>query len=164
MRQNNSQNGMTTGKILIIVAIVCIGGMVLFGGIGAAVVVPNLLASRKAANEASAIATLRSIHAAEVTYYATTGDENYGDFSKLSAANLLDASFKGTGMTKNGYTMTVSLPASAPYSKYCATAEPIEPGANANYFGVSGDGRIYRHTAPLKCSDGVLVTAGMPLN
>ena len=74
-------------------------------GIIAAIAIPNLLASRMAANEGSAIYSLRQIFAAESMYYENF--EKYGTLEELAAQNLIDPRL-GAG-TKNGYNFTVVL-------------------------------------------------------
>jgi type II secretory pathway pseudopilin PulG len=76
-------------------------------GIIAAIAIPNLLASRRAANEASAMSTLRTLHSAEATYQATRGEGQYGTLSQLAAEGLIDSKL-ATG-TKNGYNFSVEL-------------------------------------------------------
>ena len=76
-------------------------------GIIAAIAIPNLLASRRAANEGSAMASLRTLHSAEATYQATRGEGKYGTLSELAAEGLIDSKL-ATG-TKNGYNFTVEL-------------------------------------------------------
>jgi hypothetical protein len=73
----------------------------------AAIAIPNLLASRRAANEGAAQSSLRTLHAAEATYQATKGAGNFGTLSELAAEGLIDSRL-ATG-TKSGYKFTVEL-------------------------------------------------------
>ena len=76
-------------------------------GIIAAIAVPNLLAARRAANEGSAMSSLRTLASAEATYQATTGEGKFGTLTELAAVNLIDSKL-ATG-TKNGYKFTVEV-------------------------------------------------------
>src|SRR6476619_7532473 len=95
-----NQKGFSLVELLVVVIIIAIV---------AAIAIPNLLASRRSANEASAISSLRTIHSAEATYQATQGNNtNYGDLAALRAATspdpngLIDTAL-GSG-SKSGYT------------------------------------------------------------
>src|SRR5947207_12630474 len=83
-------------ELLIVVAII---------GIIAAIAIPNLLASKRAANEGSAIASLRTMTGAEATYQSTKGAGQYGSLTDLQTEGLID-SVLGAG-TKSGYAYTV---------------------------------------------------------
>lgn len=72
-----------------------------------AIAVPNILAARNAANEGSAISSLRTIMSAEMTYQATTGRGRYGTLTELAQAGLIDAELASG--RKNGYRFSVVL-------------------------------------------------------
>src|SRR6185436_1426892 len=57
----------------------------------AAIAIPNLLASRRAANESAAIRSLKILHGAEQTYQATKGKGNYGTPGELQGYSLISA-------------------------------------------------------------------------
>jgi type IV pilus assembly protein PilA len=145
-----NQKGFSLVELLVVVIIIAII---------AAIAIPNLLASRRAANEASAISTLRTIHSAEVTYQAVAGNNiNYGTLASLLAVGLVDATLGTAPVSKSGYNFAETISA-APSTLYCATAAPTTPtGATATgtrYFSVAADGVIYQSTAAATCAAGV---------
>ena len=74
-------------------------------GIIMAIAIPNLMASYRAANEGSAIHSLRTISQAEATFQSTFG--SYGTLEELYASNLIDLEL-GSG-AKNGYAFKVTV-------------------------------------------------------
>jgi type II secretory pathway pseudopilin PulG len=105
----------------------------------AAIAIPNLMAARRSANEASAIATIRTISSAEQVYTATVG-KRCGDLKTLAAANLVDPTIAAG--ERSGYRfMVVALPTAGGDCAIHAT--PLSPshGTRSFYFS-SEDGEI----------------------
>ena len=149
------ENGFSLVELLVVVIII---------GIVAAIAIPSLLASRRAANEASAISSLRTIHSAQVTYHATTGGNvNYAaNLAGLSGAGLIDTALSSGA--KSGYDFVASGAANI----YCATATASTQGTTGvRSFAVSEPGVIYSYAAAIPantCAVGVFtVGAGVAI-
>ncbi len=115
------QNGFSLIELLIVIAIILVI---------AAIAIPNLLEARKAANEASAVGSIREIKSAEFSYfnaYPTTGFADSLD--NLGGAAPCTPSSSNSCMLDN----------------FLATAKPGGVGKSGYYFlatGVNGGGTL----------------------
>ena len=124
----NKQKGFSFIELLIVVAIILII---------AAIAIPNLLRSKMAANEASAVATLRTLNTSAVSYSTSYG--NYppslaslgpiasGGTPSSTTADLVDSVLGQDPATKSGYTF-VYVGTGTPTSSYSITATPVNVG------------------------------------
>src|SRR5437773_2297765 len=108
--------GFSLLELLIVVAIILII---------ATIAIPSLLRSRQAAQESSAVAQIRTINTAEITYLSSN-QGSFGGIPELITQGLLDSRFAGS---VSGYSFTVT----ASGSDYTASATPTS--VNAGRFG-----------------------------
>ena len=137
---NENHKGFSLIELLIVVAIILII---------AAIAIPNLLRSRMAANEASAVGSIRTMNTASITYNSIYGNgyppslaavgTTTGSAVSCTNSNLIDSVL--TGGTKSGYNFalhhgaTILTSASSSCSGgygyadgYTVTAAPITTG------------------------------------
>src|ERR1051326_1015605 len=112
---SKADKGFSLLELLCVVAIILVV---------ATIAIPSLLRSRQAANESAAVAQVRTITTAEVTYLSSSGG-SYGTVSQLVSAGLLDNGFNSTkggynyGVTTNGTDYTIGAsPASTNNGRY----------------------------------------------
>lgn len=120
------QHGFSLIELLVVVAIILIV---------AAIAIPNLIRAKVAANEGSAVTSIRSIDTAEIAYNATynigyatlaqLGGPGLGCTASSTTACLLDPVI--TSGTKNGYTVAAT-PGSAGNTTFVDSATPILVG------------------------------------
>lgn len=134
----------------------------------AAIAIPNLLRSKIAANEASAVGSVRTINTAQVTYEAEFPGKGYAKslgalgpdprgprYHSAEHDALVDASLacSGTGWcVKSGYQFQVvaSSCAAGPCKQYVVTATPVNSSTGTRSFCSSSDAIIrYKSGDPL---------------
>jgi len=137
------QAGFSLIELLVVVAVILVI---------AAIAIPNLLRSRLAANQASAVESLHVLNTAEVTYSSTYGgySPTLGDLGSpgaglgpvATAAGLIDDILAGGSATatvssKGGYTFTY-LPGASDANgniySYSILATPNQVGTTGNNF------------------------------
>jgi type IV pilus assembly protein PilA len=145
----SKQKGFSLIELLIVVAIILII---------AAIAIPNLLRSKMAANEASAVGSLRTLNTACVTYSTTyggfpsslaaMGGEGSGSSPTSTASQLIDNVLQ-TGV-KSGYNFTFSggtADSAGNIDYYIINANPITPGSTGlRYFFTDQSGVIRAST------------------
>jgi type IV pilus assembly protein PilA len=122
----NNQQGFSLIELIIVVLII---------GIVAVIAIPNILSARRSANEGSAIATLRTLHGAQLTYKTTAGSGNYagtesptGDTAGLAALNaegMIDSVMAAGTKSSYNYVGAITLGTSTTGATFFFSANPV---------------------------------------
>ncbi len=141
--RNKKQKGFSLIELLIVVAIILII---------AAIAIPNLLRAKMAANEASAVASLRTYNTSLVSYSTTYGTLPSTNFSALgpaatpssTAADLVDSLLGQATPSKSGFnfTYTPGTAVNGVISQYSINAGPTSSSMGQRYFFTDQSGVI----------------------
>jgi prepilin-type N-terminal cleavage/methylation domain-containing protein len=149
-KPRSNQRGFSLIELLIVVAIILII---------AAIAIPNLLRSKMAANEASAVGSMRTLNTACITFSTTyggypgslsiMGGEGTSALPTSTSAELIDNVLQ-TGI-KTGYSFSFSAAAAdsaGNIDSYAINASPIKPGTTGiRYFYTDQSGVIRANSA-----------------
>ncbi|HEX5965031.1 MAG TPA: type II secretion system protein [Pyrinomonadaceae bacterium] len=152
MRSPKYNEGFSLIELILVAAVI---------GILSAIAVPNLLSSRRSANEASALSTVRTISSGEDTYRVTAGGGNYGSLSELATLNFVDAkvgaaTIAGPGSPRSGYLFSAAnipglgLPAfDVKAQAFLHTSVDILFATGTRSFYVNEGGLVYFNPTPV---------------
>ena len=136
--KNNKKNqrGFSLIELMIVIAII---------GILIGVGVVGYRSAIKAANEAAAVKTLRSIAEQQMLYYNGHQRSTFGTFEEMRKENYLDARFENTTPVVDGYVYTMKIipKSTSTQPSYTINADPqvpTGPGATGkNHYFVDSD-------------------------
>jgi len=160
-----TERGFTLVEVLFVVALITLL---------TAIATPSLTRARVAANEASAVSTMRAVASGQQVFWSTCGAGMYAPSLQIlgtgmgAAPGYISPDLAGPApVVKSGFefdvstgnpSATTSCTGSATAVSYHATADP-QVGRGRRYFGTNGSGTIFESPATLF---GVMPDMGAP--